>query len=264
MLLRDVQMQMQTQVMAGEPASTTFVANVPPLSPAARLAIYRTAYVSRLTGALRTTFVKLHQVLGDDVFDAAAAEFITAHPSTTRSIRWFGSQFSAFLHRRAPYSAQPILAELARFEWTLTEVFDAGDRLSRGRELFLQTPPERWGALSFTFQPAVRTLSLRWNTVAVWQALDQGNDAPAPEKSVAVVHWLLWRHELRNLFRSIDSVEFEALTTAMTGLSFAHVCERLQEVSDEDQIPLRAAGLLAAWADSGILVNASQDGANLT
>ena len=33
----------------------------------------------------------------------------------------------SFCRRRAPYDAQPILAELARFEWALTEVFDGGD-----------------------------------------------------------------------------------------------------------------------------------------
>lgn len=263
MSLRDLQTQMQAQVMAGANASPAYVTNAPPLSPAARLGIYQTAYVSRLTGALRTNFVKLHLVLGDDVFDAAAADFIAAHPSTTRSIRWFGSQFSAFLQSRAPYDAQPILAELARFEWTLSEVFDAGDRLARGRELFLQTPPERWGELSFTFHPTMRILSLHWNTVALWQALDQGADAPAPQKSPDAVHWLLWRHELRNLFRSIDNAEFEALTTAMAGLTFAQICERLKEVIDEEQIPLRAAGLLASWADSGILVAASENGADV-
>ena len=254
MLLRELQAHMQAQVLSGDSPSPSYVTNTPPLSPAARLAIYRNAYVGRLTNALRANFVKLHQVLGDEVFDAAAADFIAEHPSTTRSIRWFGSQFAEFLQRRAPYGAQPILAELARFEWALTEVFDAADRPSRGRELFLKMPPEHWGALSFTFHPAVRTLSLCWNTIAVWQALDKGVDAPAPESSPDAVPWLLWRHQLQNFFRSIDSAEFAALTAAMAGLSFAQVCERLKEVIDEDQIPLRAAGLLAAWADSEILV----------
>lgn len=263
MMLRELQVQMQAQVMSADGASPSYVTNAPPLSPAARLAIYRNAYVSRLTNALRANFVKLRQVLGDEVFDTAAAAFIAENPSTTRSIRWFGSQFAAFLQRRSPYNAQPILAELARFEWALTEVFDAGDRPSRGRELFLTTPPEHWGALSFTFHPAARTLSLRWNSIAVWQALDQGADAPAPQKSRDAVEWLLWRHELQNFFRSIDSVEATALTAAMDGLPFAQVCERLTGMIDEDQIPLRACGLLAAWADSGILVNVSQNGANL-
>jgi hypothetical protein len=246
MQLRALQTAMQAQIMGSDDATPVYVSNAPPLSPAARVAIYRHAYVSRLTGALRSTFVKLHQVLGDEVFDAAAAAFIAEHPSTTRSIRWFGSQFAAFLQRRAPFDAQPILAELALFEWALTEVFDAGDRPAHGREIFQQTPPQGWGELRFAFHPAVRTLSLRWNTVAVWQALDKRAAAPAPQASPDAVHWLLWRRELQNFFRSIDSTEITALTGAMDGLSFAQI--------EGDQIPLRAAALLAAWADSGILV----------
>ena len=84
MQLRALQTAMQAQVMGGDDAAQAYVTNAPPLSPAARVAIYRHAYVSRLTGALRSTFVKLHQVLGDEVFDAAAAAFVAEHPSTTR------------------------------------------------------------------------------------------------------------------------------------------------------------------------------------
>jgi hypothetical protein len=133
-------------------------------------------------------------------------------------------------------------------------VFDARDMPSRGREIFQQMPPERWGELRFAFHPSLRTLSLHWNTIAVWQALDQGAAAPAPQASPDAVTWLLWRHELQNCFRSIDDAEAMALTGAMDGLPFAQICERLREVVEEDQIPLRAAALLAAWADSGILV----------
>lgn len=254
MQLRALQTAMQAQVMGSDDAAPAYVTNAPPLSPAARVAIYRHAYVSRLTAALRSTFVKLHQVLGDEVFDAAAAAFIAEHPSTTRSIRWFGGQLAAFLQRRAPFDAQPILAELARFEWALTEVFDARDSLARGREIFQHTPPERWGELRFAFHPTVRTLHLRWNTIAVWQALDKRTAAPAPQASPDAVHWLLWRRDMQNYFRSMDGAESMALTGAMDGLSFAQICERLRDVVEEDQIPLRAAALLAAWADSGILV----------
>jgi hypothetical protein len=254
MQLRALQTAMQATVMGSDDAAPVYVTNAPPLSPAARVAIYRHAYVSRLTAALRSTFVKLHQVLGDEVFDAAAADFIAEHPSTTRSIRWFGGQLAAFLQRRAPFDAQPILAELACFEWALTEVFDARDRITRGREIFQRTPPERWGELRFAFHPAVRTLSLRWNTIAVWQALDRRADAPSPQASPDAVHWLLWRREWQNFFRSMDGAESTALAGAMDGLSFAQICERLRDVVEEDQIPLRAAALLAAWADSGILL----------
>ena len=53
--------------------------------------------------------------------------FIAAHPSVHRSIRWYGSELADFLIDRPPFAEQPILSELARFEWTLAEVFDAAD-----------------------------------------------------------------------------------------------------------------------------------------
>lgn len=263
MQLRALQTVMQAHVMGDDDSAPAYITNAAPLSAAARIAIYRHAYVSRLSAALRSTFVKLHQVLGDDVFDAAAAAFIREHPSTTRSIRWFGGHFAEYLQHAAPFDAQPILAELARFEWALTEVFDAGEATVQGREVLQRTPPERWGELRFAFHPAVRRLHLRWNTIAVWQALDRGDDAPAPLASTESIEWLLWRQDSQNCFRSLERAESLALAAAMNGATFAQLCERLNELLEEEQIPLRAAALLAAWTDSGILVKGSQDGADL-
>ncbi len=254
MPLHRLQQDLQAHLLNGSVEILPHIAQAPPLSPQSRLAIYRNAYVSRLTEALRSSFGKLHQVLGDEVFAAAAAAFIAERPSRTRSIRWFGHHLADFLARTAPYEAQPIVAELARVEWALTEVFDAGDASSLRREDLLQTAPQHWGELTFTFHPSVRTLSLAWNTTAVWQSLDAGLTAPAPQKSAAAVTWLLWRQNLQNHFRSVDAVEATALAWAMDGAPFAQVCEQLRHLLAEEQIPMQAAALVAAWADSGILI----------
>ena len=263
MQLRQLQQDLQSHLMNGGDGILRQIVDSAPLSRQARLNIYRNAYVNRLREALRANFVKLHRVLGDDVFASAAAGFIAAHPSTTRSIRWFGRHFSEFLARTAPYEAQPILVELARFEWALSEVFDAGEEPVLSRELLLRIAPERWGNLSFKFHPSVRTLSLEWNTVSVWQALDADGPVPPPQKSAQRNTWLMWRQDLKNQFRSLDVAEATALAWAMDGAPFATVCEHLRPTLAEEQIPLRAAVLVGAWADSGILIAGSENGADL-
>ncbi|MFO1468790.1 MAG: putative DNA-binding domain-containing protein [Steroidobacteraceae bacterium] len=135
---------------------------------------------ARLTDALKANFPKLHLALGDEAFAGAAAGYIAAHPSLTRSIRWYGQRLPEHLARTPPWSAQPVLAELARFEWALTEVFDAADATAIGREALAGVEHAEWGALRFVFHPALRTVSLAWNAVAVWKALDAAPHAAAP------------------------------------------------------------------------------------
>jgi hypothetical protein len=154
----------------------------------------------------------------------------------------------------APYAEQPILAELALLEWTLAEVFDSTDAESVQRAAFAAIDPSVWSELSFQFHPSLRRLHLHWNTTAVWQAMSREETPPDPACGEHPVPWLLWRRDLQNYFRSMTGDEAVALDSALRGENFGEICEALAEWLPEDQIPLRAAGLLGAWADSGIIV----------
>jgi len=254
MQLRDLQRSFQSHLLHGGNTVLPQILSAPPLSVAARLEIYRAAYVNRLIEALRATYLKLHQILGDEVFASMASKFVSSHASATRSIRWYGGQLPAFLARTTPYSDQPVLAELARFEWALADVFDAADASALTRAAIGELDPGLWGNLRFNFHASVRTVNLDWNAVAVWQAVDAGEAVPTPAKSAQSATWLLWRHELKNYFRSLQPVEQTALAWAMDGAAFSLICDELRHRLPENEIPLRAASLVAAWADSGILV----------
>jgi len=68
------------------------------------------------------------------------------------------------------------------------------------------------------------------------------------------VRWLLWRQNLQNYFRSMTAEEAAALDSAQRGETFGEICAALSDWLPEEEIPLRAASLLATWADSGIIV----------
>jgi hypothetical protein len=242
----------------GEPdaygAIAAAIVDAPPLAIAERLGIYGHAYRARLTDALDDTYPVLHAVLGDEVFAALAEEFIRAHPSVHRSIRWYGRELSEFLARTAPYAEQPILAEIALLEWTLSEVFDAKDAEPLQRAQLLAIEPSAWSELRFGFHPSVRRLHLQWNTTPVWQAMSRNEPPPDPQCAESPVPWLLWRRDLQNYFRSMTGDEAAALDAALRGENFGEICAALAAWLPDDEIPLRAAGLLGAWADSGIIV----------
>jgi hypothetical protein len=252
--LRELQRDLQSHLLGGDDTVVEAIVDAPPLPTLERLGIYRNAYRVRLIEALDDTYPVLHAVLGDELFAALGEEFVAAHPSVHRSIRWYGRELAEFLRRQPPYAEQPIFAELALLEWTLAEVFDAADASPEPRAALSAIDPSAWSELHFEFHPSLRRLELQWNTTAVWQAMSHEETPPDPECAEYPVPWLLWRQDLQNYFRSMPSDEAAALESALRGENFGEICTALAEWLPEEEIPLRAAGLLGLWADSGIIV----------
>jgi hypothetical protein len=253
MELRQLQREMQRGLLGEESGIEAYIADTPPLAKEARLRIYRHAYAARLIEALRDHYPVLHQILGDEDFEAFGAAFVRAHPSVHRSIRWYGREVAQFLRVEPPFAEQPILAEIAAFEWSLAEAFDSADESVLGRAALASVEPGEWGALTFRFHTSLRRLAFEWNTAAVWKAVSAEESPPAPERSAEAVEWLIWRRNLENYFRSLDSLEVIALDAALEGRNFAQICDALATRLPEDEVPLRAASLIATWLDGGLL-----------
>lgn len=254
MELRELQREMQRGLVGEESMIEVCIAETPPLTKDARLRIYRHAYAARLTEALRDHYPVLHQILGDEDFEALGDAYGRAHPSTHRSIRWYGRELAAFLRKEPPFDGQPVLAEISGFEWSLGEAFDSADAGVLDRAALQAIDPAAWGRLRLRLHPSVHRLKFEWNTVAVWKAVNAHEDPPDPERSDEPVEWLLWRRDLENYFRSLDALESAALAAALQGQTFEEICETLTSVCPEDQVPHRAATLIAGWADSKIIV----------
>jgi hypothetical protein len=254
MPLRQLQRDLQSHLLGEPSAIAAAVTDSPPLPIADRLRIYSNAYRVRLIDALDDTYPILHALLGDEMFMSLGEEFVAMHPSTYRSIRWYGRELPDFLMRCPPYAQQPILAEVALLEWTLAEVFDSADAPPLQRAALSAVDASAWSELRFDFHPSLRRLWLHWNTAAVWQAMSREATPPDPVCGDHPMPWLLWRQNLQNYFRSMPADEAAALDAALRGANFGEICVALAEWLPEDEIPLRAASLLKAWTDSGIIV----------
>jgi hypothetical protein len=255
MRLPELQRELQRDLLGHESTIAAAIVDAPPLPVQSRLAIYRNAYRVRLIEALDEVYPMLHQLLGDETFESLGTLFVETHPSEHRSIRWYGRELAEFLGAMPPFADQPILSEVARLEWTLSEVFDAADAGVMDRAALQAVDPECWPTLRFGFHPSVRRLTLAWNTVAVWQAVSEEEDPSSPEHSPEPVPWLLWRRNFKNYFRSLDAVEHAALDAAIAGRTFTEICESLSAHMPEAEVPLRAATLVATWVDSGLIVS---------
>ena len=221
---------------------------------ATRLAIYGDAYRLRLIETLQSHYPALFALLGEEEFSALGNSYVQAHDSTFASIRYYGAALDALLATAPRYASRPWMAELARFEWAMTEVFDAADASPITVEVLSAVAPQDWARLGFAFDASVRCLELTWNAPAFWRALTDAQEPPAPEAQPQPVAWLLWRRDLQIYFRPLSALENEALARARGGRSFGDLCDALAAALDASEAPPRAAALLREWVESGLIV----------
>ena len=114
--LTGTQAGFQAYVLAGDAAIVTDIAGADDAFRRTRLDIYYNAYRLRLAEVLATDYEILKAYIGDGIFDAIGRDYIAAHPSVFRNVRWFGGHLADFLRDEPRYAGQPILADLARFD----------------------------------------------------------------------------------------------------------------------------------------------------
>jgi len=226
------------------------------LSNEFRLGIYANAYMSRLLEVLENDYPVLQTLLGNETFYELGQAYIQQHPSTYTSLRWFGQHLVEFLQEVAPYHKTQCLAELAKFELVLVDAFNASDQQSITENDIAQVPPEQWPYLGFVFHPSVFNTTYQWNILPIWQAHKAGNPLPEPCTLPQMETCLVWRQDLKTLFRTLENDEAQMLASAGQGANFSQICEQLsQHIDDAEQIPMRAVSLLKTWLSQGLIAD---------
>ena len=87
----------------------------------------------------------------------------------------------------------------------------------------------------------------------MWQTLTADEPTPVTAICDSTSPWLVWREQLVTRFRSMSPDEGLALDTLRRGGSFNELCEALATLMAEDEVPLRAAGLLKGWLAQGLI-----------
>ncbi len=222
-----------------------------------RLDIYRDAYRLRLIEVLGNDFPVLKSYAGEEWFEATVTDYIAAHPSVFRNVRWFGAAFPGFLREQPGNAARPEFADLARFEWTLGLAFDASDQDATGFAEVAAVAAEAWADLRFRAHPSLHLLDLRTNAVAIWKSVSDNEAESAPAAASDPMAWAIWRKDLSPYFRSLAPDEAWAVSAMRSGSSFGEICAGLCDWVAEEEAAPRAAQLLRGWVDEGVAFCAS-------
>jgi len=254
-----IQEDFQNYLLKGDPSIFPHISDPIMGTKETRISIYYTAYRLRLQEALATHYPILHRYMGDEDFYRVCAYYIQAHPSSFRSIRWFGAQMPHLLRTHELTREKPYLAELADFEWTSTLVFDGADSPVLAVEDLLNVPPEAWELLRFDAHPSLYRLHLTWNVIPLWEHVSNQSTLPTLERSPTPITWVLWRKNLTNHYMSLSAIEASALNVLLTHNTFSILCQELCHWLPEDDVGLQAASFLKGWILRGFFSSCSLD-----
>lgn len=249
--LHHLQTTFQNYLLNGQKAIEQSIVASEKVSVTTRLGIYREAYQYRLMEALANNYPCIKTFLGE-AFKKISILYIEAHPSTFRSIRWFGEAFPSFL-KQSVLKEAAFLAELAELEWKMALAFDAADSDAFKMEQMATIAPESWGDMLIMPHPSLQRMNFFSNVVSIWQQLVAEDDVEALIQNTASSPWILWRTHYVTRYYALSGEEAWAIDRIICGATFGELCEGLCQFMDEQEVGMRAASFLKSWIQSGLL-----------
>ena len=257
MRLAELQRAFQRNVLDGAREIESIVAGSERFPTAERLGIYSGGYAERLAEALAQTYPAVRAAIGERRFGALIERLAHGQPSRHFSVRRYGAELDRLLADTFAAPKGRVLAELARWEWLLAEVFDAADARALTQADFADLDPESWPQLHFALTPTLRRIELATNAVAWWKWACADAPRPGRWRAQRASVWALWRQELAIYFRPLSIAELAALEAVAAGGTFGELCAALADHVEPEAAPVRAATLLHTWLKEGWIVGVS-------
>lgn len=221
---------------------------------ASGLAVYHNAYRVQLSDCLAETFAHTNAWLGGEAFVAAARAHIEAWPPSGWTLGDYGARFADTLV--SLYPDDPEVAELAHLEWLLSRAFEGADAAALPIKAMADVD---WDHAHVTFVPSLRTVPVRTNAAAICSALAQDLLPPPAALLPRPGVMLVWREHFTPCFRTIETIQHEAIVLLSAGASFAALCEMLVAARGESDGIALAGAMLGQWFQDG-LISAISDG----
>lgn len=255
----------QRLIGLGRDELETIVRRSRSLTASERIGIYAHAYYARLLECLGESFPVLRRVLGPELFEPIAFEYLQRHPSKSYTLDRLGDRFARFLeeHRAADAGEPPawpeMLADLARFEHAIARVFD-GPGLEGEPPLAvedLQTlGAEGFAAARLVPAPSLRLLTFRFPLNDLYTAARRADEEdelqfPAP----GIEHVALCRRDFVVRRYPLTPIEHALLASIVGGATVGEALAAAAEVAEcsapgEDLGPLLERSF-AAWTVAG-------------
>jgi hypothetical protein len=165
------------------------------------LAIYRNTAIAGAAEALSANYPVVRALLGEEMFDAVAVDFASAHPPTNPVLAHYGAAFAEWIEDQSWAVDIPYLSDVARVERLHLKALFAADADPLDPGALSRLAPHAWTRARLTLHPATRFACSRWPAASLWLAHQDGGD-PAT---------LAWHSECVLVSRLHHSVHVEAI-----------------------------------------------------
>lgn len=222
---------------------------------AAGIAVYRNAYRARLLDALRDTFERTVRLVGDDVFNRAAAHHLISHPPAGWTIDLAGEGFSETCTEL--FANDPDVAEMAWLEWAMHRAFTAPDGEPLTVAAFAAATAgfeaAQWNELRLELMPGTALRPVTHDLVKLWETLAEPPQASEVEALREPKWVLLWREGERPVFVLVPEADGRALAEIQRGGTFGGVCAALSDNVDTADAAPAAGAMLLNWLELGVV-----------
>jgi hypothetical protein len=222
------------------------------LSAFERITIYADAYFYRLFDCLKEDFPATAAVVGEAEFQELVRLYLTQFPPTEPSIFYAGRYLADFLEGHQLGERRPFLAELARLERTILEVFHERDATALDASHLGNITPADWPMLRLRTHPTLRILDCEWRVNDVRRAVENETQWIEPARGALAV--LVWRQDAQVYYRELEVAERAALEASSTGADLAAICEVLASHLDDQDPAATINRVLTGWIVDGLFV----------
>jgi len=219
------------------------------LSARQRLDIYYNAYRFRLVDVLLDTFEHTAIYLGDDWFNQLAMDYVQCHPSTCKNIGLYGKDFPGFLADQLPDDKE--VSELALMDWKLRRAFDGQDSaVMTLNDLQYFANEEN---IHLQPVPTLTTCTQHFNSLEIWNAINQDQPPPTVEQLLEPIEILIWRKGHSPHFRSLAKIESAAIACVCSGDTFETIGVTLEKDFPDVDVATEFGVMLHRWLDDEII-----------
>jgi hypothetical protein len=219
------------------------------------MGVYRNNYRSSLVEALRNTYERTQNWVGEGAFRRAAAHHVIANPPGSWTLDDAGAGFDQTCVEL--FANDPEVAELAWLEWTMLEAFTAMDETPIDAGGFgkatQEFADEDWANMRLRFLPGTQVRILAHDLRAIWKALGEEKlvrpDFSLKQPGGCVV----WREGERPTFLMIDAEEVRMLALMLEGASYGDACMTMAGDGDPSDAAMRAGAMLGRWLNEGMI-----------
>lgn len=225
------------------------------MTPQERLDIYVRDYRGRLFDVLKDHYPRTYTYLGENIFLELFSDFITQHPPSSYSLRYWGEYLADFCKQTLQFN-QPELIDLISFEWTIHDLFDGEDSELLSLDSLSQVSTEKIFELRFEVIPCFKLSQAETNVTELWQALKEEKMINKQNEITNIVHW---RKDCEVFFRELTQQEWQCLKRLSLGDTFGDLCESLTENLSDEDAPQVFSQYLQTWINDGMIQEALLD-----